>query len=172
MRALRMILPVLVALSLSVGSSVAVLATSPVVETHITPVSGSIEVNQLPGGTWDVEDRVYRYRDFPLSGNAVRVDDPRLAGYMLSDWNWDVAASGKQPVPAWGTMEIAATDGSWKGAFSGIRRGDFAPIAVRAILFGDGAYEGLCATLDISATGLYQGDRWFIDGIIHPDPMS
>ena len=75
--------------------------------------------------------------------------------------------------PAWGTMRIEATEvsaeaGSWQGAFTGIRRTDGEPFAVRALLFGDGAFGGLCATLDIQAG---PGD-WMIDGVVHPDPMA
>jgi len=139
---------------------------------EIAPVTGTLAVQQLPGGTFDVEDRVFQYRDYPRAGSTGRVSDPRLDGYLHSEWNWDVQASGDRPVPAWGTIAIDGDGGTWSGDFTGIRHGDHQPIAVRAMLFGDGAYDGLCATLDITALKLAAGDTWVVDGIVHPLDMS
>ncbi len=138
----------------------------------IARVAGMLDVHRLPGGTFDVEDRVFQYRGYPMAGSGVHVSDPRLAGYILSDWNWDVQASGDQPIPAWGSITIAAADGNWQGDFTGIRQSDFQPVGLRAMLFGDGAYEGLCATLDISSVGLAQAGTWVLDGVVHPVMMN
>ena len=54
------------------------------------------------------------------------------------------------------------------GTFTGIRPGDLEPFTVRAFLVGEGAYEGLSATLDIEAGT----DAWLVDGVIHPDPTA
>ena len=104
--------------------------------------------------------------------SAHHLSDSRLDGYLLSEWNWDVQASGDRPIPAWGTISIGGENGSWSGAFSGIRQSDFEPVDVRAVLFGDGAYDGMCATLDISALELARSDTWVLDGIVHPVDMD
>jgi hypothetical protein len=69
-------------------------------------------------------------------------------------------------------MTIKGDDGSWSGEFSAIRESDFQPIDIRAVLFGEGGYDGMCATLDITALELARGDTWTIDGIVHPVDMS
>ena len=172
MRTLRTVTLFLAVLPLALGSTVAALATSDG-ETYsaITPVTGSLGVARLPGGTFDVQDRVFQFRDYPVAGSTLGLSDPRLAGDIESDWNWDVLASGDQPKPAWGTMRIAAGEGMWEGTFTGIQRGDREPVGVRAFLFGSGPFEGLCATLDIAATGMSGPNTWVVDGVIHPVPM-
>jgi hypothetical protein len=171
MRALRIATLVLAVLSLIGGTPAMAIATTEPAP-PIQQVNAVIDVYPLPGGTFDVDNRVFQYREYPVAGSLRRVDDPRLFGEFTSDWNWDVRASGDQPVPAWGTMKIDTADGTWEGAFTGIRPTDYEPVGVRALLFGDGAYEGLCATLDISALGLAQDATWVIDGVVHPDPMA
>jgi hypothetical protein len=168
MRAVRIAGLLFVILSLIGGTAVAAIAATPDTEHSIVPVAGRLTVQQLPGGTFDVEDRVFQYREFPVAGSSHLVSDSRLSGYMLSEWNWDVQASGNQPVPAWGTMTIKGDDGSWTGEFTAIQSSGFQPIDVRAVLFGDGGYDGMCATLDITALELARGDTWTIDGIVHP----
>ena len=173
MRAVRIATLLLVVLSLVGGTTAAVLAAAPDSDRSIEPVTGRLTVQALPGGTFEVEDRVFQYREFPVAGSSHFVTDSRLSGYLLSEWNWDVAASGGRPVPAWGTMIIKGDDGSWSGEFSAIRESDFRPVDIRAVLFGDGDYDGMCATLDITALELARGDTWTIDGIVHPvDSMS
>ena len=172
MRTLRMASFSLVILSLVIGSSIGATATTEEPLSPISHVTGSLEVDQLPGGTFAVQDRVFQYRDYAMNASGARISDPRLAGRVLSDWNWDVHASGALPVPAWGTMSISTADGSWEGTFTGIKRGDVEPMGVRAFLLGEGDYEGLCATLDIAATRLPYGDSWVLDGIIHPVDMA
>jgi hypothetical protein len=171
MRALRITTLLVVMLSLLGGASAAVLATTDEVDHSITAVAGKLDVHQLPGGTFDVEDRVFQYREYPVAGSTHHVSDPRLSGYLLSEWNWDVQSSGDRPVPAWGRIVINGEDGTWSGDFCGIRQSDFEPIGIRAVLYGDGAYEGLCATLDITALQLALGDTWAITGIVHPVDM-
>jgi len=168
MRAVRIASLLLVVLSLIGGTTVAAVTAAPDTDRSIVPVAGRLTVQQLPGGTFDVEDRVFKYREFPVAGSSHLVSDSRLSGYMLSEWNWDVQASGNQPVPAWGTMTIKGDDGSWTGEFTAIQESGFQPIDVRAVLFGDGSYDGMCATLDITALELARGDTWTIDGIVHP----
>jgi len=172
MRALRIATLFLVVLSLLGGATVVAVASTIEPADPIRQVSGTLDVHRLPGGTFDIEDRVFQYRNYPVAGSSHHVSDPRLSGYLLSDWNWDVQASGDRPVPAWGTITIAADDGNWEGSFTGIRVNDFKPVGIRALLFGDGAYEGLCATLDISVVGLADADTWVLDGIVHPDAMA
>jgi hypothetical protein len=135
-------------------------------------VTGSLGVGRLPGGAFDVSDRLFQFRDYRMAGESSELSDSRLSGHLMSDWNWDVHASGSLPIPAWGTMTIETTEGSWDGAFTGIRRADGEPVAIRALLFGTGPYEGLCATLDITATSILVPNTWTIDGIIHPAPMT
>ena len=135
-------------------------------------VAGTLDVHRLPGGTFDVDDRVFQYRDYAVAGSGRHVSDPRLAGDLVSEWNWDVEASGGQPVPSWGQITIQDEEGSWQGDFTGIRPTDFKPIEVRVHLFGDGAYEGLCATLDITVGDLAMDDTWIMDGIVHPASMA
>ena len=171
MRAMRIATLLLVVLSLMGGTSAMVMATTGETDA-IREVAGSLEVHRLPGGTFDVEDRVFQYRDYSVAGSGHHMSDPRLAGYLVSDWSWDVQSSGDQPIPAWGTIAIEGADGSWRGDFTGIRASDYVPVDVRAVLFGDGAYEGLCATLDIMVTGLAMDDTWIVDGIVHPQVMA
>ena len=171
MRALRMATLLVVMLSLLGGTTVAVMAATDDVDRSIRAVAGKLDVHQLPGGTFDVEDRVFQYREFPVAGSTPHVSDPRLSGYLLSEWNWDVQSSGDRPVPAWGSIVIDGEAGSWRGDFSGIRESDFEPVGIRAVLFGDGEYEGLCATLDITALQLARRDTWSIAGIVHPVDM-
>ncbi len=172
MRALRMATLLTVVLSLVGGASTVVAAATSDPAQPIRQVAGSLDVHPLPGGTFDVEDRVYQYRGFPVGGSAYHFSDPRLTGYLLSDWSWDVHASGEQPIPAWGTITISGDDGSWQGAFTGIRSSDFSPVDVRVLLIGDGAYEGLCATLDITTNGLADAGTWVVDGVVHPVAMA
>ena len=170
MRALR-IATLLTAVLFLLGGSTFVAGAE--TDRSIGPVAGTLAVHQLPGGRFDVEDRVFQYRDYAVAGSAHHISDPRLSGYLLSEWNWDVQSSGDVPIPAWGTMAIEGADGSWKGDFTGIRPSDFSPIGIRAVLFGEGDYEGLCATLDITALELASGDTWVLNGIVHPlDMMS
>ena len=98
------------------------------------------------------------------------MNDQRVAGFILSDWNWDVHAGGGRPAPAWGTMTISADDGTWEGTFTGIRHSEFEPVDLRASLLGEGAYDGLVATLDITATGMSGDETWIVDGIVLSHP--
>ena len=171
MRALRIATSLLAVLALLGGTmGIAAVAAAAPLE-PIRHVAGTLDVHQLPGGTFEVEDRVFQYRDYPVAGSGHSISDPRLAGYLISEWNWDTLASGGQPVPAWGDITIDATDGTWQGSFTGIRDSDFQPVGVRAMLYGDGAYEGLCATLDITVTTLAEDGTWFLDGVVHPVAM-
>jgi hypothetical protein len=160
------------AAALALGSTMAAVATSDEAIGPISEVTGALDVEHLPGGTFEVHDRVFQYRDYHVAGLTEGLSDPRLAGDIVADWSWDVHALGDQPMPAWGTMKIAAGDGAWEGTFTGIRYGDLEPMGVRAFLFGTGAYEGLCATLDISASGMNIPGSWVVDGVVHPVPMA
>ena len=171
MRSMKIASVALVAMAM--GS--AVTATDPSFETQtpISDVTGTLTVETLrPGGSWDVQDAVFQYRDFPVSATELTLSDPRLAGELHSNWNWDVHRGGQETMPSWGTMRIGTDESVWEGTFTGIRRGDAAPVAIRALLMGEGLYDGLCATLDISATGTAAGDTWTLDGVIHPVPME
>ena len=172
MRALRVITALLMVFSLLAGTNAAALASPAEPAAPIRPVAGTLDVHQLPGGTFAVEDRVFQYREYVMAGSATHFSEPILGGYLLADWNWDVQASGDQPVPAWGQITIAGEDGSWSGSFSGIRASDFQPLDVRTMLFGEGAYEGLCATLDISVADLAWDGTWVVEGVIHPVDMA
>ena len=136
MRTLRTAALGLAVFSLLLGSSIAAVAQTTDTTQRVGHVSGSFDVQQLPGGIFTVDDRVFQYRDYPLSGSMWRVSDSRLRGFVISDWSWDIQASGDQPVPAWGTMTISAADGVWEGTFTGVRYGDFQPVDVRAFLLG------------------------------------
>jgi len=172
MRAMRIASVSLVVLALILGSAVAVTSSSIETQLPISKVTGTLTVEpQMPGGSWEVQDRIFQYRDFPISASGLTFSDPRLDGELQSNWNWDIQASGSQPVPSWGTMRIATDESVWEGKFTGIKRGDGAPVTIRAFLMGEGLYDGLCATLDITATGTATGDTWMVDGVIHPDPM-
>ena len=172
MRTFRTAVLLLVVAALALGSSVAAVAATEKSESPISEVTGSLEVDRLPGGTFAVQDRVFQYRDFPVSGSTWRLSDPRLSGYVLSDWSWDVDALGDAPKPAWGTIEIAAGEGTWEGTFTGIQHGDFDTVGVRAFLLGTGPFAGLCATLDITSTGMSGPATWLVDGVVHPVPMA
>jgi hypothetical protein len=172
MRALRKALLLLVAIALVVGTNATLLASDGEPRESIRPVAGMLDVHQLPGGTFSVEGRVFQYRGYVLAGSAQHMSEPVLSGYLMADWNWDVQASGDRPVPAWGDITIAGPKGTWSGSFSGIRPSDFEPVDIRAVLFGDGDYEGLCATLDISAIELAFDGTWVVDGVIHPVDMA
>ena len=172
MRTRRITASILLVLSLTVVPALTPVAIASGTPEPIGQVMGTLDVHQLPGGTFDVENRVFQYRDFHVAGSGHQFSDPRLSGYLISDWNWDVQSSGGRPIPAWGHIEIATPDGSWAGDFTGIRRSDYEPVAIRALLFGTEAYEGLCATLDISGDGIAEASTWFVDGIVHPVAMS
>lgn len=175
MRTLRTATLILTTLALAAGSATMVLAKEGKTDGAVDPithVTGSLDVDWLPGGTFDVQDRVFQYRDYAVGGSTGHLSDARLVGYLTADWSWDVAASGDQPMPAWGTLTIAAGDGRWEGTFTGIRHGDFDIVGVRAFLFGSGPYEGLCATLDIEATEMAGPATWVVDGVVHPVPMA
>jgi len=172
MRALRVITPLLMVFSLLAGTNAAVLASPAEPAAQVRPVAGTLDVHQLPGGTFAVEDRVFQYRQYVMAGPALHFSDPTLGGYLIADWNWDVRASGDQPVPAWGQITIAGEDGSWSGSFSGIRASDYQPLDLRTVLFGAGAYEGLCAELDISVADLSWDGTWVVAGVIHPVDMA
>ena len=172
MRTLRTTALALAVLSLLLSSSMATLAETTDTTPRIGHVGGSLNVSQLPGGDWTVEDRTYRYRAFPTSGSLWRVSDQRLAGHVISDWNWDVDAGGVHPSPVWGTMSISGDDGAWTGAFRGVRYSDFVPVEVRATLLGESGYDGLGVTLDITATGMAGGETWIVDGVVFALPTD
>ena len=171
MRALRTATLLIAVLSLVGGTTSAAMARSDEADGPIGPVVGSYTVQQMPGGSFDVDDRVFQYREFQVGGTGHQMSDPRLSGELTSEWNWDVMSTGNQPVPAWGTITIARDDGTWSGEFSGIRPSYFEPIGIRAVLFGEGEYEGLCATLDITALQMARGDTWVLNGVVHPVDM-
>ncbi len=173
MRTMRIASVFMVALAMVVGSAVAATGSSLETQQSINRVSGTVTVQpQISGGVFDVEDRVFRYRDVLIAGSELDFSDARLNGELQSEWNWDVHSSGSQPVPSWGTMRIGTGEDAWEGTFTGIRRADDVPVAIRAFLVGEGLYDGLCATLDISAAGTATGDMWTVDGVIHPVPMQ
>ena len=172
MRTLRTATLLLASLVLVLGSTAVAATKDEETVSPIVPVTGSLDVEWLPGGTFDVQDRVFQYRDYAVGGSTGHLSDPRLAGYLTADWSWDVFASGDQPMPAWGTLTIAAGDGVWEGTFTGIRQDDLGIVDVRAFLFGSGPYEGLCATLDIQATEMAGPATWLVDGVVHPVPMA
>ena len=185
MRALRVTPLIGFALALAVSAPVS--AFTPVYDLEDTPavqaVSGSVVLDEaLTRGYWSTQDRVFQHREVPRTGSPMIMSDPRITGRLASTWNWDVHTSGQQPVPAWGTMRIdvpalttieqdgtrvvqpGLSSGAWVGDFTGIRHADGEPFQVRALLFGEGAYDGLCATLDIEAGEM----AWLADGVIHP----
>jgi hypothetical protein len=187
MRATRTASVVAAALALLVGVSVA--AVTPTWEAETLPVSAVTGTVRLEAptslGDFSVDQGVFEYRSVPITGYTIVPDDGRMSGQIESTWNWDILTSGPQPVPAWGTMRIdvpevstfgdktdedtsMSGEGVWEGTFTGIRRADFEPFMVRAFLLGEGAYEGLCATLDIQAGA----DAWMIDGVVHRVPMA
>ena len=172
MRALRIATLLIAVLSLMGGTTVARLATTPDEGYVIGPVAGTLAVQQLPGGTFGVEGRIFQYREFPVAGSAHHISDGRLDGSLLAKWSWDIESSGNRPVPAWGTMTIDGVDGSWSGNFTGIRPTYYEPIDVRALLYGEGDYEGLRATLDITALELAGTDTWVVNGIVYPVDMT
>lgn len=188
MRALRAAPVIGFALAISMGAAAS--AVTPVYDIGetlaIQHVSGSVVLDEpTTRGAFDVADRVYQFRDVPRTGAPLVMSDPRISGQLQSTWNWDVHASGTQPVPAWGTMQIDVpalstidreaedlvsrmSEGAWVGDFTALRHADGEPFEVRAFLLGEGAYEGLCATLDFEA-----GDMaWLADGVIHPVAMD
>jgi hypothetical protein len=112
MRALRIASLFLAVLSLTGGATAVAVASTSEPADPIRQVSGSLDVHPLFGGTFDVEDRVFQYREYAVAGASHHISDPRLIGYLVSDWNWDVQASGDRPVPAWGTITIDANDGT------------------------------------------------------------
>ena len=191
MRALRRAPCIGFALALALGASVAADTPADEVE-RLLPmqhVTGSIVLDPSESqGDFSVEGRIFQHRGVPVSGVSSEMDDPRLGGHLESTWNWDIHASGTAPVAAWGgmrivvpalaeikylgygqtTVETGLDEGAWVGDFTGIRRADGEPFAVRAFLMGEGAYEGLCATLDIEAGS----EAWLADGVIHPVAMA
>lgn len=182
------------AMTLMLGASV--VAHGPVVQNDpllpIDRVSGAMARDPVASlGDFSVDGAVLEFRSVPVTGAMLAMDDPRLAGELDSSWNYDILRSGDQPVPAWGTMriEVPATTvpvpagrgdvvpavlptrvdgGAWEGTFNAIRQADGQPFMVRAFLFGEGEFEGLCATLDIQAGA----HTWTIDGVIHQVPMA
>jgi len=187
MRAIRAVPVVAATLTLLIGVTAA--AVTPVYEAETLPVSGvtgtvTVEPSRSLGD-FSVDQGVFEYRSVPIVSSTLVTDDGRLNGKVDSTWNWDVHRSGSQPVPAWGMMRIdvpevstfddktnrtisVSEEGAWEGMFTGIRRADKEPFMVRAFLFGEGAYAGLCATLDIEAGA----GAWMIDGVIHRVPMA
>lgn len=191
MRALRVAPCIGFLLTLALGASV--VAETPVYEVErllpMQHVNGSMLLDPAESlGDFSVDGRIFQHRGVPVTGAPLVMDDPRLSGRLESTWNWDVHASGTSPVAAWGVMridtpslatinwhgddkavvEVGFEEGAWVGDFTGIRRADGEPFAVRAFLLGEGAYEGLCATLDIEAGS----EAWLADGVIHPVPMA
>ena len=181
MRTLRIGTVALAGLVLTLGSSVGAAAQGPV----INPVSGHIDVIAFSHGDFDVEDRVFQFRGVPLVGDAVTTD-PRFTGEFTAELNWDVLASGGAPMPSWGTLTVDAPirflggpaaggivePGSWSGDVTGMRRDDASPMQLHGLLIGEGAYEGLCATIDIAAAGVSGTGTWLVDGVIHPMPEA
>lgn len=172
MPTLRAVTVVWATLSLLVGSAGVTAGQEDETRSMTGHVAGSLEVRMLPGGSFDVRDRVFQYRHYPLSGRLWQVSDSRLAGYIMSDWSWDVSAHGGDSKPAWGTIAITADDGGWTGHFTGVQYHDFEPVALHVLLVGEGANEGLNATLDILSTGLLGDETWMLDGVIQSEPEA
>lgn len=168
MRAIRTAQVMAAALVLVISTATAALSTTYGQETPaVKGIVGTVELDPTASlGGWSMVESVHQYRDIPVSGDQIFADDARLKGRLDAILNYDVHASGKEPVPAWGTMSI--DDGAWTGTFTGIRRGDYEPFDLRAFLVGTGEFEGLCAVLDIKAASTY----WAMDGVIHPLPMG
>ena len=168
MRAIRTAQVMAAALVLVIGTSTAALSTSQGQEAPpVNGVVGAVELDPAASlGGWSIVESVHQFRDIPVTGDEMFTDDVRLKGRLDATFNYDVHASGKEPVPAWGTMSI--DDGAWTGTFTGIRRADYEPFDLRAFLVGTGEFDGLCAVLDIKAEPEY----WAIDGVIHPLPMG
>jgi hypothetical protein len=151
-------------LGTSVGAVAANQSEQPL---SVRGVVGAVELDPPASlGSFSVVESIHQYRDIPVTGSQVITDDVRLSGRLDATFNYDVQASGTEPVPAWGTLSV--DDGVWVGTFTGIRDRDFEPFGVRAFLVGTGPYEGLCAVLDIEAGT----ESWAIDGVIHPLPMG
>jgi hypothetical protein len=168
MRAIRTTQFVAVTLALVLGTSVAAVAANQGEEPlSVRGVVGAVELDpQASLGSFAVADGIHQYRDILVTGSQLISNDVRLGGRLDATLNYDVHASGREPVPAWGTLSI--NEGAWTGTFTAIRDRDSEPFAVRAFLVGDGPYEGLCAVLDIKAGT----ESWAIDGVIHPLPMG
>ena len=168
MRAIRTAQFVAATLALVLGTSAVAISASQSEEAPLVRgVVGAVELDPASSyGTWAVTDGVHQHRDIPVTGLEIFATDARLMGSLDATFNYDVYHSGKEPVPAWGTMSIA--DGAWTGTFNGIRRQDFEPFAMQAFLVGSGPYEGLCAVLDITAGP----ESWAMNGVIHPLPMG
>ncbi len=167
MRALRTVGLVAAVLTFTLATSVMAVPPPQHGAPPVHGVVGAVELDVPTSlGTFAVVDGTYQYRDMPVAGDYVFADDSRLLGPLDAVLNYDVYSSGKEPVPAWGTLNIG--DGAWTGPFTGIRRYDFEPFEMNAFLIGNGEYEGLCAVLDIAATP----QSWAIDGVIHPLPMG
>ena len=168
MRAIQSARFVVATLALVLGASVVAAATNQSDEPlSVRGVDGAVELDpQASLGTFAAVESIHHHRDIPITGSEVITGDARFNGRLDATLNYDVQASGTEPVPAWGTMSVG--DGAWTGTFTGIRDHDFEPFGMRAFLVGDGAYEGLCAVLDIEAGT----ESWAIHGVIHPLPMG
>ncbi len=155
-------------LALTLGTSAIALSATPYDE--MPTVHGGFGAVELDApvslGTFAVADGVHQHRGIPVTGEEIFADDARLMGRLDATLNYDINRSGKEPVPAWGTMTI--DDGAWTGTFTGLRRYDFEPFEIDAFLVGTGEYDGLCAVLDITAGS----ESWSIDGVIHQLPME
>jgi len=169
MRRMRIPSLVLAVTAMILGSAVAATGSSHDTQEPFNQVTGTMTVGPtMPGGDWNVVDGVSHYRAYPISAAGTTFSDARLNGQLQSDWNWDVHGSGSKPAPSWGTMQIATDEVAWEGTFTGIKRVDGGPVDIRAFLVGEGLYDGLCATLDITATGTASKDTWIFDGVIFP----
>ena len=170
MRAIRTAQFVAATLTLVLGTS-AIAVPPPASQGEEPPlvrgVVGAVELDPASSyGAYAVTYGVHQHRDIPVTGPEIFANDVRLTGPLDATFNYDVYHSGKEPVPAWGTMSIA--DGAWTGTFNGLRRQDFEPFEMQAFLIGNGPFEGLCAVLDITAGP----ESWAMDGVIHPLPMG
>ena len=70
-------------------------------------VVGAIELDYPTSlGTFATAEGTNQHRDIPVTGAEIFADDARLLGSLDATLNYDIYRTGKEPVPAWGTMSM------------------------------------------------------------------
>lgn len=116
-------------------------------------------------GTYETVDGHGESRGSVHAPGVMNISDPRLDGKVLISWqtNTWVAPGGTELVLGTGTWRIATDEGAWQGSYHRVEAEGFSDTST-AVLYGEGAYEGLVVAWEQTI----DGSGWDVRGVIFP----
>jgi hypothetical protein len=157
MRAIRMITTGLASMALLAGATLGAAAQSPEAMAPAWVTGQVFYGTQRTAPTDTTEDGVTHKRGESYVDQRWDISDPRLSGMAVAAWNSDVYElpdSAGVSLVAVGTYEIVNDEGTWVGGYTSTGQGadDSLGMLETVTLTGSGAYEGLCAVLNLDWT--------------------